>query len=558
MNAPPVENASAEAESLLISWARDLCTCTEDELRERWAGQERAAIDKLDPEGFEARVAKHSFLYYLAENLFFDNVRGDKTFLDPDFHRERICRPVEAYVTAGFNPQDPGLELLAQRDSFKSTFQHGVTPVGCSLRDYHIYRRHVRVCLMHQKLDLASQNLVRVKQRCINSAWFHKVWWEFHSKFDFGTKTEFDWPCKPPGIFSEPSFTAASIDTDLTGKHFDWMFCSDLVTEEQRNSKLLRTQTIRKFQGVKYTLDSKTGKLMIDGTLYHPGDLNTKLAKDDSGYRVIKIGAGGKRAEKPLSLPHRHTEEFLEAKYQEEIRINGNADLWWMQRQNIIDSPNIRATNLAYLRYCTQASVPLGSWRVIFVDPAWKGTDNAGEGDAASIQVWAFYRSGPVVLKYLLDGVHSRELTDAGGKDEILRLARAYYVTDVAPEERGGYSFRGSLANEAATRGVYLNVIKLKSMQVNKGQRIATFFGTVEAGRVLICEECDSDLRQAFEEQYEAGQQCIGDDDDAVDCAAYTEDPAISESYMPRFNFEAMVPQEAELMYQPRTRYGAM
>lgn len=561
MNLPPIDHLSPEADKLLVDWSRDLSVCTEEELRDRWTGDELKAIDRLDPIGFEARVTDHSFIYYVAQRLFFADVIDDPAFLYTPFHRDMICRPIERYALAP-SRRDRILVLLAQRESFKSTFQHGATPVALTLRDYLINSRHARVCLQHQKLDLAQHNLVRVKERCFNSKWFEKVWWEFYSPNDLGTKDAFDWPCLPPGKFSENSMQAASLDTDLTGKHFDWFLCSDLVTPEQRYSKTLRNQTLRKFSSVKYTLDTKNGRLMLDGTLYHPADLNSKQstakAKDGSLlHEVVKIGAGGKRAGKPLTLPFRHSEEFLEADRADQIATTGTDDLWWLQMQNEIRASSTIATDMSWLRYCTQKDVGIDSWRVIVVDPAWKGTPNAGEGDSASIQVWALEKRGNLLLKFLMDGVHSNMMTDADGKAEIFRLARQYFVMDVAPEERGGYAFRQALSNEAATRGQFLNVIKLKSMQVNKAWRITSFLGDVQSGRVFICEECDPVLRLAFESQFESFPQCMDDEDDAIDCAAYTSDQAVAEAYMPKFNFAALPPLHDQMMYQPRTKYCA-
>jgi hypothetical protein len=130
-------------------------------------------------------------------------------------------------------------------------------------------------------------------------------------------------------------------------------------------------------------------------------------------------------------------------------------------------------------------------------------------------------------------------MTDAEGKSEIFRLMRKWYITHVAPEEFGGWAFRQALANEAITRGVALTIIELEGVKhkVSKDQRITSFLGDVQYGRVFICEECPREVTEPFEEQYNdyAGPETL-DHDDALDCAAYTSDEAVTANYVPRMN----------------------
>lgn len=195
------------------------------------------------------------------------------------------------------------------------------------------------------------------------------------------------------------------------------------------------------------------------------------------------------------------------------------------------------------------------AWGVIVVDPAWKGTKNAGEGDSASIQVWFYERRGSLVLRFLVDGRHSNEMTDAEGKSEIFRLMRKWYIGDVAPEEFGGWAFRQALQNEAVTRGASLNIIELEGVKhkIGKGQRISSFLGDVQYGRVFICDEVPRELLEPFEEQYNdyAGPETL-DHDDALDCAAYTSDEAITASYVPRLNRAFMRGRTSEIVKRTR------
>jgi hypothetical protein len=291
-----------------------------------------------------------------------------------------------------------------------------------------------------------------------------------------------------------------------------------------------------KYDALLYTLDTVRGKKIHSGTPYHANDQWGRMKRANvegkASYRFVQIKAIAD--DNTLSFPTRHTFAYLEKIRQEEISRTGNDDFWNLQMQCEFRTTRMIATDPAWLKFCPLKDVPPGGWRVLIIDPAWKGTDNAGEGDSAALEMWEMFRHGAWIVKYLIDGVYSNTMTDREGKNEIFRLLKKWGAQDCAPEERGGYSFRTSLKDEANVRGVPLNVIDLKSMQVNKGQRIVTFLGEVQAGRVFIVEECDPALKEAFLDQYHNYPQV--DEDDAIDCAGYTSDPAIADNYAPYFN----------------------
>jgi hypothetical protein len=220
-----------------------------------------------------------------------------------------------------------------------------------------------------------------------------------------------------------------------------------------------------------------------------------------------------------------------------------------------VRSPRTLATKIEWLRTCSVKDLSPNAWGVIIVDSAWKGTKNSGEGDSASIQVWFYERRGSLVLRFLADGRHSNMMTDAEGKSEIFRLMRKWYILDVAPEEFGGWAFRQALSNEAVTRGIAINVIELEGVKhkISKGQRIASFLGDVQYGRVFICEEVPGEVREPFMSEYEdyAGPETL-DHDDALDCAAYTSDEAITASYVPRMNARMSRKNDSQLVRRTR------
>lgn len=547
---------SAEKE-LLHEFSRDLDVCTREEIWSRWRGGHRTAIEGLLDMSLDVAVpADHNPIYRIALRYWFDN---DPSLLHAPLHRDQLCRNLLDHYLS--DPADyAGLIVLLQRETLKTTFDHGVLPMFISLREKHLHGYDVRIALIHHREMQAAEGASRLKAKSVQHARFKKTWPEFAADEEYGTKAQFDWPCKVAGTVQEPSILATGLGARLTGLHFDWMLYSDPVTEEHIKSKLIREEALQKYQASRFMLDSVRGKEVIDGTRYHLHDLHAKnlkaMVNGRPAYRQLIVGAGG-YDDRPLTYPNRQTKEFLERRRQEEISRSGNDFLWWLQYQNIAKASTMIVADRAWLKECPLGDVPATSWRVVLVDPAWKGTKNAGEGDSASIQVWALEMRGSLILRYFLDGVHSNMLTGEDGKREIFRLMRRYGVLDVAPEERGGYSFKTSLANDAASRGTFINVIDLKTSGLGKNTRISTFLGACQRGEVFICDSVPQDVKARFLSEYDDFPQL--EHDDALDCAAYSCDSALEEAYVPVFNSGALASTKPWWAQEPeparRTRY---
>lgn len=553
---------------LTVEFARDLSTRTVPEILAKWPEPDRLRINDISRRTrrptFEALLKNHNPLYYLADKVFFSNpeAKGNEAYLYAPYHRDLICKDLVNYYLNGGRS---GHILLAPRDTFKSTFSQGVLPLWVSLREKHVNNKDARIAMIHHKEVMAKANSLRLKLKAKKSEWLKAFWPEFAlPKRDMGTKTEWSWGFVGGDVTAETSITAIGMTGSLTGFHYDAIIFDDPVTEDHINSKVIRDDTVLRYDSIMFTLDTLNGRLFHTGTRYHVNDLWSKLMKSKHDVTNADLFSTtilrAKDPEGNLIFPTRLSEAFLDRRRNEiKSRNNGSDLLWWLQYFNEPRSETQVAADVSWIQFRSHEEVAVNSWRCILVDPAWKGTENQGKGDYASIQAWAFERRGSLVLMTLLDGVHSNMLTDSDGKDAIFKLMKAYGIVDVAPEERGGFSFRQSLKNDAATRGVFINVITLKSMQVNKTQRMATFVGEAQKGRVFVANECNPELRAAFLGQFEDFPQL--DVNDALDCAAYTCDPAITEAYAPAFNTLATTPYWAadEFAYEdeaPMTRWS--
>lgn len=522
--------------SLRIHFTRDLSTCTEEEMRLRWAAPgARVALERVGVD-FEHYVKGHNPIYYLAANVVFDNVLADPAYLYAPFHRDLLAAEVLAYILGGHRTFASFL-LLLPRDSFKSTFMHCAVPLWCALRWKHLYGRDTRCVLIHHREEQAAENLERLRSRSIRSTFLKTNWKEFCSDRTFGKALAFDWPCKEAGRMVEPSVFAIGLGGRATGWHFDFVFGDDLVTEEHVESAVIRQAAILKYRTNRFLLDTVRGIEMLSGTLYHINDLWGRLIKatvdNDKLYRIVQRASIAD--DDTLLLPFRLTKEFLERRRQEEISLHGNDVFWNLQYQLSFKAAGITFADESWFQFVAPYDLPEHCWRCIFIDPAWKGTKNHGKGDYSAIAVVLFERRGPLVLRYLADLTVSREMTNKDGLAEVLRLMKKWSVVDVAPEEHGGYSFRTDLETEAPLKGLPISIVDLKSKQTAKLERMATFLRHMNTKHFFInsaLKETDQ-FTDHFKQQVLDFPQCKPDD--ALDCVAYSADPNIMTDYAPKW-----------------------
>ena len=550
---------------------RDLTTLTADEIRERWTGEHLAAAEKALGVPLEGLLGNHNPLYYLAERGFFaqPGVKGNPVYLYAPYHRDRFCKPVMEYILnlGEFSQRKyNGIVWLGPRDTYKSSFNHGVVPLWFALRNKWLYDYDVRIVLRHHKEELAAANMKRIKDNLMYNPWLRRVFAPFcppETAKEWGKSTAFSLANVSWGGQAEETWRALGVKASDTGFHSDLDLGDDLVTEDHAKSSKIREEARHKYRSKRYTIDP-TGKEVNTGTRYHAHDLWSNMIDSNVNgrelYKTISIKAieddcpdcqhqhldeetgnttkckCGCESIKILAHPFKLTGEYLADRRQEEISRDGNDLYWHLQYQNNVRTSGLLIADKSWIREIRQADVDPRAWICILVDSAWKGTKNAGKGCAASIQVWAIERRGSILLWTLMDGVHSRELTSKDGEKEIFRLMEKYSTMDVGIEESGGYTFRGALDAEAVSRGIVINQIEFRTKQIAKPQRMTTFLKQMQAGRVFVAKECNAELREAWEGQVLDFPQLDEDDDDALDCAGYTQDPEVAESYSPSWN----------------------
>jgi hypothetical protein len=591
---------------LLLELERDLSVCTFAELQERWGQGDRNLViadlarkARREVSWEQAVPADHNPIYYTAERAYFSNkkAKGNPRFLYAPYHRDRFCKMALEHI---LSPPSivAALLILALRYSYKSTFTLGVIPMWFAHRLKRLLGHDARIVLRHHKEEMASGHLVRLKDKYRFDPWTRRVWHDAcpaEGRRDFGHSTAFSLPWIGRGEQTEVTFRAIGVSACDTGAHGDLDCGDDIVTEEHLKSKLVRRDSRERYEARTYQSDDETRE-MNTGTPYHPEDTYAWMEKalDDDGtpiYRVVKIPAIAKecpdckhptvddKAGEPnhlragkctecgcestaaLTHPFKCSWDFLNRRRKQEMGRSHNDSMWRKQYQIQLRAESDMVGDSSWLREATLDDIPENAWPVLPVDPAWKGTANAGDGDAAAGQMWFMARRAGVILRYLVDGFHSRLLSSNEGTEEMFRLMQKWNCRATAPEEHGGQEFRQKIRDHATALGYTVTLIDLKLKQTAKWQRMLAFLREAEKGTVFyVPETVPPEVLQALRDQMD-GYHPEMDDDDALDCAGYSMDPNIAKNWAPAWNSgqqNASASRRPRSQEVPRTRHCSL
>src|SRR5262249_3034945 len=147
---------------------------------------------------------------------------------------------------------------LGPRDTYKSTFNHGVTPLWFATRNKWLYNYDVRIVLRHHKEELVAANMHRIKDVILHGEWYRRVFAEFcppPNTKEWGTATAFSLANANWGGQAEDTFRGLGVKASDTGFHADLDLGDDLVTEDHAKSSKIRDEARHKYRSKRYTLD---------------------------------------------------------------------------------------------------------------------------------------------------------------------------------------------------------------------------------------------------------------------------------------------------------------
>lgn len=157
--------------------------------------------------------------------------------------------------------------LQAHRNAYKTT--SGLV----ALMLYFMIHPNSRVLIVRKTLDMAQKLVVEFEQLCehpLVRAWFYSAYGVRSLKTDRWSKSALTLSVKTK-ITAEPSLQAAGIGNSRTGDHYDFIWCDDIITVEDRYSKAEREATKNYIYELENIIEPD-GKTFISGTPWHPED----------------------------------------------------------------------------------------------------------------------------------------------------------------------------------------------------------------------------------------------------------------------------------------------
>ena len=86
----------------------------------------------------------------------------------------------------------------------------------------------------------------------------------------------------------EPSIYATGIDSGITGLHFDWIICDDIIDDLNSNSAEQRDKVWEWFAGSLMNLSVADTRFLVIGTRKHPQDLYGRLIADKAWSNCVE------------------------------------------------------------------------------------------------------------------------------------------------------------------------------------------------------------------------------------------------------------------------------
>lgn len=321
---------------------------------------------------------------------------------------------------------------------------------------------NIRICLLHNKQDNSSDNLMAIKNffrntevgklfpECLPSG---KEWGNL-SGFSLANKTDF--------ARSEENIEAIGVGTEITGKHWDVAKKDDMVTEDSINTEeqINKTSDYDDRFNVGHFTDSNYKIQDYSGTRYHFADLySSKIALPT--MKVIKI---------PLTVdgvmpthPSRFTTEDIK-------QIKEDIKPWVFNCQmelNPIDPARMQF-NRGMIQYWDVLPSELNFY--LLVDPA---SAKKKRSDYTTMQVVGVGKdSKGRRLKFIADGVRDR-FNPKQRVDTAIELVKLWKCRGVAWEAIG---FQETdcvyLEEKRRVEKLFFDVVEIKSHASAKEDRI--------------------------------------------------------------------------------------
>ncbi len=343
---------------------------------------------------------------------------------------------------------------------------------------------NIRILLVSNTISVAEDILRNIKNHFMQNALFRYYFPDFcpepntAGKVEFGTTEEFTVKCRTRSR-KEPTMMVAGIGTNLTGLHFDYIKCDDLVTKDSVTNDSQIQQSKDYYSSLRHLFDkAAVPREDVVGTIYHFNDLYTSVLRKSGLFEESFIPA---RKDGRAIFPERLTDEKLD-----ELVADPSIGPYQFQTQYMLNPVNPADAKFKeeWLKYYGTKDEPLpqGLAEYICVDPA---STTKKKSDYTVITRWGVDDRGRT---YLLQGVRDK-LTTFQRIDILFEfVSRATNLRWVKYEVIGGrHGDLEVIEQRKRTQGIYFNLKETKGTTHSKADRIEQrLVGQYHAGNVLL------------------------------------------------------------------------
>ena len=503
-----------EADKVALIVERDLCTLTGSRLLAKYDKPDyRDAFFTVTGKQVADYAPAHNPFWHYLNKVWFDEPEG-QALLYPPRHRDELAAGFLKLATGELDGYD-GFHYQYPRRGIKTTTMEAFADwVG----KFHKVADGMDVTLLytHNSDQQAKSRLETIKNKNRHHRYIQTVFPDFAiPSGEYGTKEEWSWPCRQSaGSVAEASMTAMSAASKKAGRGYNYVMIDDWEDEESRNSPIIRSgladnyDQLRKLKAVPFTREA------IQGTPYHTHSMYKPMAesKRPNGtprYYVIHVPAADENFTKTNfpTIPSL-TLEGLAKERANEMSRRGNDDFFWLQ---YMLKPNLSRTQA--MSFAWFQRMPMAEWqqlrrlphfKAIFVDSAWKGSEDQQGGCYTAIGAVAIFQVGPDYRRVLLDLTMSNRMGSDEGAYEMCRMMRVWQTPYWACEQISDKPMVGMMKEVArhVVPPVYPFWLDLKGWSRKaKEARIATLAGSARTGNVAYLESIDPAALKLFADE---------------------------------------------------------
>lgn len=327
------------------------------------------------------------------------------------FHEEQVEALSQVRVLDEFTPSRR--LWLWSRGFFKTTLITECHSVYLILNN-----PNIRMLLVSNTISVAEDMLRNIKNHFISNSALRHFFKEFCpkpnsvGKVEFGTTEDFTIPCRTK-VIKEPTMMVAGVGTNLTGLHFDYIKCDDLVTRDSVTNDT-QIQASKDYYASLRPLFDKAAVPREDvvGTIYHFNDLYVSVLQKSKLFKESFIPA---RVKGEAVFPERLPDEELD-----KLVNDPSVGPWQFQTQYMLSPVNPADAKFKeeWLKYygLDGKELPDGMASYICVDPA---STTKKKSDYTVIERWDIDNTGN---SYFIEGVRDK-LTAFQRIDKLFEIA---------------------------------------------------------------------------------------------------------------------------------------